>query len=227
MIETKRKHFIKGSVERGFPDFYKKKKKKNRPWRPDEHPCKLGFFFFIERHEKRERTPLVSRRPWALTYSRDRPYNFSCMSTKSNNGRLGCYFSRFRSHLARKSLQWSAVLVSTKKQNFEQRKQIKLLEDLRVRAYQFDFSSVVGSGFRGFCGLKIQLGVLGALWAPQRGPGQSPGKFWKWCILKAKIIELDAIFFFLCLETSVLIQASVCINLLWCLCCQAGSTNVT
>ena len=30
--------------------------------------------------EKSERTPPVSWRPWALAYSRDRPYNFSCLS---------------------------------------------------------------------------------------------------------------------------------------------------
>ena len=36
-----------------------------------------------ERLEKSERTPPVSWRPWALAYSRDRLYNFSCLSAVS------------------------------------------------------------------------------------------------------------------------------------------------
>ena len=46
----------------------------------------LSTLFFIEmakeRLEKSERTPPVSWRPWALAYSRDRPYNFSCPSSQ-------------------------------------------------------------------------------------------------------------------------------------------------
>ena len=48
-----------------------------------------------ERLEKSERTPPVSWRPWALAYSRDRPYNSSCLSAVSKNGRLAV-FSRLR-----------------------------------------------------------------------------------------------------------------------------------
>ena len=33
---------------------------------------------------------------------------------------------------------------------------------------------------------QIQLGVWGALWAPQRGPGRSPGRFWNWRFSEAK-----------------------------------------
>ena len=49
-----------------FPDFYRK-----RPWRPEDHLCKL-FFIEVskERHEKCDRAPPVSLRPWA-PYSRD------------------------------------------------------------------------------------------------------------------------------------------------------------
>ena len=47
-----------------------------------------------ERLEKSERTPPVSWRAWALAYSLDRPYNFSCLSVMSKNGRLRCFFSR-------------------------------------------------------------------------------------------------------------------------------------
>ena len=57
-----------------------------------------------ERLEKSERTPPVSWRPWALAYSRDRPYNFSCMSAVSKNRRLAVFFWALGCHLARKSL---------------------------------------------------------------------------------------------------------------------------
>ena len=43
--------------------------------------------------EKSERTPPVSWRPWALAYSRDRPYNFSCLSAVSKNRRFRSFFS--------------------------------------------------------------------------------------------------------------------------------------
>ena len=39
-----------------------------------------------ERLEKNERTPPVLWRPWALAYSRDRPYNLSCLSAVSKKG---------------------------------------------------------------------------------------------------------------------------------------------
>ena len=48
-----------------------------------------------ERLEKSERTPPVSWRPWALAYSPDRPYNFSCLSAVSKKRRFGS-FSRLR-----------------------------------------------------------------------------------------------------------------------------------
>ena len=68
----------------------------------------FGMLFFIEmskeRLEKSERTPPVSWRPWALAYSRDRPYNFSCLSALSKNGRFRSFFSDLRCHLASKSL---------------------------------------------------------------------------------------------------------------------------
>ena len=79
-------------------------------------------------------------RPWALAYSRDRPYNLSCLSAMSKNGCLRNFSSALGCHLARKSLWWPAMLVSNKKQEFEQRKRIKLFDDFWVRAYRFDFS---------------------------------------------------------------------------------------
>ena len=102
-------------------------------------PC-----FFIEMSkeslEKSERTPPVSWRPWALAYSRDRPYHFSCLSAVSKNRRFRSFFSALGCHLARKSLSWPAMSVSNKKQEFEQRKRIKLFDDFWVRAYRFDFA---------------------------------------------------------------------------------------
>ena len=114
---------------------------RNRPWKSEDHLCTL---FFIEMSkeslEKSERTPPVSWRPWALAYSRDRPYNFSCLSAVSKNRRFRSFFSALGCHLARKSLSWPAMSVSNKKQEFEQRKRIKLFDDFWVRAYRFDFA---------------------------------------------------------------------------------------
>ena len=60
----------------------------------EDHLCRLFFIEMSkERLEKSERTPSVSWRPWALAYSRDRPYNFSCLSALSKNGRLRSFFS--------------------------------------------------------------------------------------------------------------------------------------
>ena len=49
-------------------------------------------------------------------------------------------FSRLWVSLARKSLSWPAMSVPNKKQEFEQRKRIKLFDDFWVRAYRFDFA---------------------------------------------------------------------------------------
>ena len=67
-------------------------------------------------------------------------YNLSCLSAMSKNGRLRSFSSALGYHLARKSLWWPTMLVSNKKQEFEQRKRIKLFDDFWVRAYRFDFS---------------------------------------------------------------------------------------
>ena len=109
---------LKGSVERSlhpsaiFLIFTRK-----RPWKSEDHFCTL---FFIEiskdRLEKSERTPLVSWRPWALAYSRDWPYNLSCLSAMSKNGLLRIFSSALGCYLARKSLWWPAMSVSNKKQ---------------------------------------------------------------------------------------------------------------
>ena len=100
--------------------------------------------FFIElskeRLEKSKRTPPVSWRPWALAYSRDRPYNSSCLSALSKNGRFRSFFSDLGCHLASKSLSRPAMPISNKKQEFEQWKRIKLFTDFWVRAYRFDFA---------------------------------------------------------------------------------------
>ena len=61
----------------------------NRPSKSEDHLCTL-FFIELSKEslEKSERTPPVSWRPWALAYSRDRPYNFSCLSAVSKNRRF-------------------------------------------------------------------------------------------------------------------------------------------
>ena len=46
--------------------------------------------------------------------------------------------------LASKTLQWWAVPVSKKKQEFEQRKQFKTFDDFSVHAYRFDLASGPG-----------------------------------------------------------------------------------
>ena len=133
---------FKGSVERSllpwaiFLIFTR-----NRPWKSEDHLCTLFFIEMSkERLEKSERTPPVSWRPWALACSRDRPYNFSCLSAVSKNRRFRRFFSALGCHLARKSLSWRAMPVSNKKQEFEQRERIKLFDDFWVRAYRFDFA---------------------------------------------------------------------------------------
>ena len=135
---------VKGSVERSllpwaiFLIFTQ-----NRPWKSEDRLCMLFFIEMSkERLEKSERTPPVSWRPWALAYSRDRPYNFSCLSAVSKNGRFRNFFNckDLGCHLASKSLSWPAKQVSDKKQEFEQRKRIKLFDDFWVRACRFDFA---------------------------------------------------------------------------------------
>ena len=50
------------------------------------------------------------------------------------------FFSALGCHLAKKSLSWRVMSVSNKKQEFEERKRIKLFDDFWVRAYRFDFA---------------------------------------------------------------------------------------
>ena len=135
---------LKGSVERSLlPCAIFLIFTRNRPWKSEDHLCTL-FFIEVskERLEKSERTPPVLWHPWALAYSRDRPYNFSCLSAMSKNGRLRRFFLALNlgRHLARKSLSWRAMPVSNKKQEFEQRKQIKLFDDFWVHEFRLDIA---------------------------------------------------------------------------------------
>ena len=118
-----------------------------------------------ERLEKSERTPPVSWRPWALAYSRDRPYNFSCLSAVSKNRRFRSFFSALGCHLARKSLSWPAMSVSNKKQEFEQRKRIKLFDYFWVRAYRFDFAPRRGPRARSIYGSRFSRFQFSAFWS--------------------------------------------------------------
>ena len=88
---------FKGSVERSllpwaiFLIFTR-----NRPWKSEDYLCTLFFIEMSkERLEKSKRTPPVSWRPWALAYSPDRPYNFSCLSAVSKTRRFGSFFLGF------------------------------------------------------------------------------------------------------------------------------------
>ena len=90
--------------------------------------------------KKSKRTPPVFWRPWALAYSRNRSYNFSCLSAMSKNSHLRSFSSALGCHLARKSLLWPAMPVSNKKQEFEQRKRRELFDDFWVHAYRFNFA---------------------------------------------------------------------------------------
>ena len=86
---------VKGSVERSllpwaiFLIFTR-----NRSWKSEDYLCTLFFIEMSkERLEKSKRTLPVSWRPWALAYSPDRPYNFSCLSAVSKRRRFGSFFS--------------------------------------------------------------------------------------------------------------------------------------
>ena len=87
---------IKGSVERSLlPSAIFLIFTQNRPWKSEDHLCKLFFIEMSkERLEKSGRAPPFSLCPWALAYSRDWPYNFSCLSAMSKNGHLRKFFSR-------------------------------------------------------------------------------------------------------------------------------------
>ena len=133
---------FKGSVERSLlPSAIFLIFRRNMPWKAEDHLCTLFFNEMSkERLEKSERPQPVSWRPWALAYNCNRPYNFSCLSAMSKNVRLRSFFSALGCHLARKSLSWPAMPVFNKKQEFEQRKRIKLFDDFWVREYRFDFA---------------------------------------------------------------------------------------
>ena len=89
---------IKGSVERSllpwavFLIFTR-----NRSWKSEDYLCTLFFIEMSkERLEKSERTLPVSWRPWALAYSPDWPYNFSCLSAVSKDAVLAVFSRRLR-----------------------------------------------------------------------------------------------------------------------------------
>ena len=135
--------FFKGSVERSllpwaiFLIFTK-----NRPWKSEDHFCTLFFIEMSkERLEKSERIPPGSWRPWALAYSRDRPYNFSCLSAVWKNRCFRSFFSRLWGVIWRgKAFGDQRCQFLTRKKEFEQRKRLKLFDDFWVRAYRFDFA---------------------------------------------------------------------------------------
>ena len=138
----RRGDLIKGSVERSLlPSAIFLIFTRNRSWKSEDHLCTLFFIEMSkEKLEKSERTLSVSWRPWALAYSRDWPYNFSCLSAMSKNGRLRSFFSALACHVVSKCLLCPAMPISNKKQELEQWKRFKLFNDFWVRAYRFDFA---------------------------------------------------------------------------------------
>ena len=133
---------FKGSVERSslpwaiFLIFTR-----NRPWKSEDHLCTL---FFIEMSkeslEKSERTPPVSWRPWALAYSRDRPYNFSCLSAVSKNRRFRSFFSAVGVIWRGKAFRDQQCQFLTRNKSLSSENESKLFDDFWVRAYRFDFA---------------------------------------------------------------------------------------
>ena len=117
---------------------------RNRPWKSEDHLCTLFFIEMSkERLEKSERTPPVSWRPWVLAYSRDRPYNFSCLSAVSKNRRFSSFFSALGCHLAKKSFWWPAIPVRA---DLLQAYEVDLPEaehlDAELRVWKTKWSSV-------------------------------------------------------------------------------------
>ena len=113
--------FLKGSVERSllpwaiFLIFTR-----NRPWKSEDHLCTLFFIEMSkERLEKSERAPPVSWRPWALAYSRDRPYNFSFLSAVLKNRRFRRFSRLWCVIWWGKAFRDQQCQFLTKKQEFE------------------------------------------------------------------------------------------------------------
>ena len=136
------KVWVKGSVERSllpwaiFLIFTQ-----NRPWKSEDHLCALFFIEMSkERLEKSERIPPVSWRHWALAYSRDRRYNFSCLSAVSKTA-VFTVFSRLWGVIWRgKAFRDQQCQFQTRNKSLSSENQSNSFDDFWVRAYRFDFA---------------------------------------------------------------------------------------
>ena len=133
---------FKGSVERSllpwaiFLIFTR-----NRPWKSEDHLCTL-FFLKCQRKDSKKakehrqfRGVLGCWRTAAIDST-----TFHACQRCGKTAVFAVFSSALGCHLASKSLSWPAMPVSNKKQEFEQRKRIKLFDDFWVRAYRFDFA---------------------------------------------------------------------------------------
>ena len=90
--------------------------------------------------KKSERIPPVSWRHWALAYSRDRPYNFSCLSAVSEKRPFRSFFSASGCHLARKAFRDQQCQFLTRNKSLSSENESNSFDDFWVRAYRFDFA---------------------------------------------------------------------------------------
>ena len=75
-----------------------------------------------------------------LAYSRDRPYNFSCLSAVSKNRRFNSFFSALRCHLARKAFRDQQCQFLTRNKSLSSENESNCSMTFEVRAYRFDFA---------------------------------------------------------------------------------------
>ena len=108
---------------------------RNGSWKSEDHLCTLFFFYWNlkgKTRKKRKNTASLVASLGDGVQPRSTVQLFLPVSDVEES-RFRNYFSAFGWHLARKSLSWPTMTVSNKKQEFEQRKRIKLFDDFWVR----------------------------------------------------------------------------------------------
>ena len=120
-----------------FPDFYTKQALK--VW---WSPLHAVFYWNVKgkTRKKRKNTASFVASLGAGVQPRSTVQLFMPVSGVEKRPFSQFFFSAFGCHLARKSLSRRVMAVSNKKQEFEQRKRIKLFDEFWVRAYRFDFA---------------------------------------------------------------------------------------
>ena len=132
---------VKGSVERSLLPwaiflFFRW----NRPWKSEDHRC---FLLKCQRKDTKKKRKNTASFVATLGAGVPRPRStvklFMPVSAVEKRP-FSQFFLGFGVSFVRKILSWPAMPVSNKKQEFEQRKRIKLFDDFWVRAYRFDFT---------------------------------------------------------------------------------------